>query len=59
MSPKKQCIVCAKTDDQIPVVEFTFKGEKYYICSQHIPILIHSPHKLASILPDIPEEGAE
>ncbi len=54
MDNKKKCIVCTKTEDEVPVLEFSFKGKKYAICSQHIPVLIHSPHKLASLVPGIP-----
>ncbi len=45
------CIVCQQTDDDVPVIAFRFRGADLWICSQHIPTLIHSPQKLADILP--------
>ncbi len=59
MSKTKKCIICEREDREIPLIKFTFKGKKYHICSQHVPVLIHSPHKLSHLIPDIPEEGAE
>jgi hypothetical protein len=51
MSKKKICIVCEKDSDMIPLIKFKFKGEKYSICSEHLPILIHKPQELAEKLP--------
>jgi len=47
----KKCIVCEKTVKEVPLTQFDFKETKFWICPQHIPILIHSPHKLANLLP--------
>ena len=54
MSKNKSCIVCKSTDQIVPLIQFKFKGEKYYICSQHVPVLIHKAHELESLLPGIP-----
>jgi hypothetical protein len=52
MSQKtKKCVYCQRDDQQVPVVEFKFQGEKYYICSEHFPLLIHQPAKLVGKLP--------
>ena len=48
---KKECIVCKKTQQEIPLTAFIFKDIECWICPQHIPILIHSPQKLADLLP--------
>lgn len=53
MSKSKSCIVCHQTDQEVPLIKFKFKGKKYTICSQHIPVLIHKAHELDSILPGI------
>jgi len=45
------CIVCQQSDDDVPIVAFRFRGADLWICSQHIPVLIHSPQKLAQVLP--------
>lgn len=49
---KKECIVCKKTHEEIPVVKFEYKDTHFYICPQHIPMLIHDPVKLVGVLPD-------
>ena len=48
----KSCIVCGKTHEEIPVTKFYYKEKEFYICPQHIPVLIHDPTKLADMLPD-------
>ncbi|MEZ4907338.1 MAG: hypothetical protein R2771_06800 [Saprospiraceae bacterium] len=45
------CIICNKNSETIPLMKFTFKGSDYYICSQHVPVLIHNSEQLANILP--------
>lgn len=43
---KKNCLVCNKTDEEIPLIELTYKGKKLHICPQHMPVLIHNPGEL-------------
>jgi len=47
----KKCIACERTDDSIPLLSFDFKGKQYWICPQHVPILIHKPEQLTGKLP--------
>lgn len=54
MKKSKECIVCKQTDQEVPLLRFKFKGNKYNICSQHVPVLIHKAHELESLLPGIP-----
>jgi len=52
MSDKtKSCIVCENTSEDAPIFKFRFKGEKYYICSEHIPSVIHTQEELIGKLP--------
>jgi hypothetical protein len=51
---KMTCLVCGKTEEEIPLVKLAFKGEELRICPQHLPMLIHEPQKLVGII-----EGAE
>ena len=48
---EKKCIACDRTDDAIPLIPFEFKGGGYWICPQHVPILIHKPQQLTGKLP--------
>jgi hypothetical protein len=47
----KKCVACERTDDSIPLLSFDFKGNQYWICPQHVPILIHKPEQLTGKLP--------
>lgn len=47
----KKCIACERTDETIPLLSFDFKGNQYWICPQHVPILIHKPEQLTGKLP--------
>ena len=51
--PNPTCLYCGITSDQIPLVSLFFNGTPYWICPQHLPILIHQPAKLAGKLPGI------
>ena len=50
MSNTKECIVCKSTSYEKPVTKFYHKEIEFYICSQHIPILIHNPEELVGLL---------
>jgi len=49
---KKECMFCKRTENEIPLLQVDFKSVNYWICPQHIPVLIHDPQKLTGILPD-------
>lgn len=51
----KVCMVCERDENQVPLLKVDFKGNDYYICPQHIPVLIHDPGKLAGKLPGADE----
>jgi len=55
MEEKKECIICKKGEQEIPVTRFEYKGQEFWICPQHIPVLIHDPHKMADLLPGASE----
>lgn len=61
MTPQSQCIQCGRDSSQAPLIRFDFKGEAYWICPQHLPLLIHKPAVLEDKLPGIealgPSEG--
>ena len=50
---EKACLNCGKTEEQIPLLNLTFKGEAKFICAQCFPILIHKIHLLADKLPGL------
>ena len=52
MVDQKNCLVCQKSQLEMPVTKFYYQDSSFYICAQHIPILIHDPQKLVGLLPD-------
>ena len=50
-SINKACLVCNKNENEIPLVQFDFQKKYFWICPQHIPVLIHDPSKLVGMLP--------
>ncbi len=53
--PNSQCLYCERDSTQIPLLALEFQGQELAICAQHLPILIHSPAKLADKLPGLAE----
>ena len=47
------CLYCERDSNQIPLVALVYQGEELWICPQHLPILIHSPAKLAGKFPGL------
>ncbi|MEI7987496.1 MAG: hypothetical protein WCI88_00535 [Chloroflexota bacterium] len=46
-----KCIVCEGTSQEVPLIALEYKDQRYYICPQHFPILIHKPESLIGKLP--------
>ena len=51
MSHNKACLVCKTSSSEIPVTKFYYRESEFYICPQHIPVLIHNPQELIGLLP--------
>jgi len=51
MKESKQCLVCKKSSEEIPVTKFYYQTSHFYICPKHLPVLIHDPKKLVGLLP--------
>ena len=47
------CLNCNRTDEQVPLIGLTFKGEGKHICPQCLPTLIHKIHLLADKVPGV------
>ena len=52
MTENQTCIHCGKDDSQVPLVVFSYKGEEFRICTEHLPVLLHKPGELTGKLPD-------
>jgi hypothetical protein len=51
------CIQCERSSDQVPLIQVLFHGNPFWICPQHLPILIHNPAQLAGRLPGLEQLG--
>ncbi len=47
----ERCIQCNRSSDEVPLLVLHHQGQVFFICPQHLPILIHKPGKLADRLP--------
>lgn len=50
MENQPKCLFCEKTSHEVPLVNITYQEQPLWICSQHLPILIHETEKLADHL---------
>lgn len=51
MSDMITCAHCQRTKDEVPILTVHFQDSVWGICPEHLPILIHKPHKLQGKLP--------
>ncbi len=45
------CLLCGRTEHQVPLIALAYRGGRHWICSQHLPVLIHEPGALVGRLP--------
>ena len=50
MSNERACLVCKKNSAEIPVTKFYYQENEFYICPQHMPVIIHNPQQLVGLL---------
>ncbi len=50
-SPQPACIACDRDQQEVPLLQIQFQEQTYWICPQHLPMLIHKPAQLADRLP--------
>jgi hypothetical protein len=46
-----QCLACGTDSHQVPLIRLEYLDAAYWICPQHLPILIHDPVRLTGALP--------
>jgi hypothetical protein len=51
VSPEPRCLQCDRSSVEIPLITLRYQDKEYWICPQHLPILIHKPEQLAAKLP--------
>jgi hypothetical protein len=50
-SDEKSCLACKRTPSEIPLIQLAYLDAAYWICPQHLPLLIHDPGRLVGMLP--------
>jgi hypothetical protein len=45
------CLACNRTSRETPLLRLEYLDGTYWICPQHLPILIHDPAQLIGTLP--------
>ena len=48
---EKLCLACQRGPGEIPLVQLAYLDSTFWICPQHLPILIHDPGRLVGMLP--------
>jgi len=46
----KSCVMCGRGPQDTPVLRFEFRDAAFWICPQHLPVLIHDPSQLVGRL---------
>ena len=49
---KPTCLHCNRDNTQVPLLDFNYKDTRFWICTEHLPILLHRPEELTGKLPD-------
>lgn len=47
----KLCLACQRTPQETPLIQLAYRDAVFWICPQHLPVLIHDPARLVGILP--------
>jgi hypothetical protein len=47
---RERCGACDRSSHEVPLLTVRYMGETVWICSQHLPVLIHNPQQLAGRL---------
>lgn len=44
------CVACDRGSEEIPLIRLEYRSQEFWICPQHLPVLIHDPNRLAGRL---------
>jgi hypothetical protein len=53
MENNETCVYCERSSNEVPLVSIRSQGQAFWICPQHLPVLIHQPLELAGKLPGV------
>lgn len=49
-STAKRCLACERDEQATPLIVLDYRGQRLWICPQHLPLLIHDPVQLVGRL---------
>lgn len=52
-STQPECVYCARNAQEVPLLSLRFQEREFWICPQHLPVLIHQPERLSGKLPGV------
>jgi hypothetical protein len=47
---KVVCVYCKRSQEEVPLIELHYRDDSFWICPQHLPVLIHQPEVLADLI---------
>ena len=50
-SQNVECLACKRGTNDTPLIPLEYRDSKFWICPQHLPLLIHDPSQLIGMLP--------
>ncbi len=50
-SSDHRCLACGRNHTLTPLIQLEYLNQAYWICPQHLPMLIHDPGSLIGRLP--------
>ena len=45
------CLACDRDSQAVPLIRLEYQDKTFWICPQHLPVLIHDPTRLMGRLP--------
>ena len=48
---RPRCVHCERNVDEVPLLTLRYADTEFWICPQHLPVLIHDPARLIGVLP--------
>jgi hypothetical protein len=48
-----QCVLCERNSEEVPLIAFEYKGEDYFVCTGHLPTLLHKPEMFEGKLKNV------
>ncbi len=52
---ERACLACGRGPEQTPLIALDYRNSSFWICPQHLPVLIHDPTSLTGKLPGAEE----